>query len=173
MLQSPLPGAERRGRGRERAAPPFGFRGVGPRVTMGKVVSAVSKLRRDRARRLRRDQTEAEAQLWQRLRAGRLEGWKWRRQAPVGPFIVDFLCLEAWLAVELDGGVHVGQVEYDARREAYLMRQGLHVLRFWNAEVSEDPERVSWMILSACRESDPSRRGRQIVRGRRPHPLRA
>ena len=134
---------------------------------MGKVVSAVSKLRRDRARRLRRDQTEAEAQLWQRLRAGRLEGWKWRRQAPVGPFIVDFLCLEAWLAVELDGGVHAGQVEYDARREEYLRRQGLQVLRFRNAQVSEDRERVSWMILSACRESDPSRRGRHIVRGRR------
>ena len=135
---------------------------------MGKVVSAVSKVRRDRARRLRRDQTEAETQLWELLRAGRLEGWKWRRQSPVGPFIVDFLCLEAWVVVELDGGVHAEQVEYDARREAYLRRHGLQVLRFRNAQVSEDRERVSWTILSACRESDPSRRGRHIARGHQP-----
>ena len=104
---------------------------------MGKIVSAVSKLRRDRARRLRRDQTGAETQVWELLRAGRLEGWKWRRQAPVGPFIVDFLCLEAWVAVELDGGVHAEQVEDDARRDAYLRRQGLQVVRFRNAPVSE------------------------------------
>ena len=140
---------------------------------MGKVVSAVSKLRRDRARRLRRDQTDAETQLRELLRAGRLEGWKWRRQAPVGPFIIDFLCLEAWLAVELDGGVHAGQVEYDARRDAYLRRQGLQVLRFRNVQVSEVPRRVGWIILSACRESDPSRRGRNIARGRRPCPPQA
>ena len=140
---------------------------------MGKVVSAVSKLRRDRARRLRRDQTDAETQLWELLRAGRLEGWKWRRQAPVGPFIIDFLCLEAWLAVALDGGVHAGQVEYDARRDAYLRRQGLQVLRFRNVQVSEVPQRVGWIILSACRESDPSRRGRHIARGRRPNPPHA
>ena len=134
---------------------------------MGKVVSVVSKLRRDRARRLRRDQTDAEAQLWELLRAGRLEGWKWRRQAPVGPFIVDFLCLEGWVAVELDGGVHITQAARDARRDLYLKRQGLQVIRFWNAEVFEDPERVSWMILSACRESDPGRRGDHVARGRR------
>ena len=134
---------------------------------MGKVVSVVSKLRRDRARRLRCDQTGAEAQLWELLRGGRLEGWKWRRQAPVGPFIVDFLCLEAWVAVELDGGIHIAQAERDARRDAYLKRQGLQVIRFWNAELFEDPGRVGWVILSACRESDPGRRGDHVARGRR------
>ena len=134
---------------------------------MGKIVSVTSKLRRDRARRLRRDQTETEALLWEILRAGRLDGWKWRRQATVGPFIVDFLCLEAGVAVELDGGIHADQVEYDARREAYLRRHGLQVLRFRNAQVADDLDRVSWTILSACRESDPSRRGRRIDRGRR------
>jgi very-short-patch-repair endonuclease len=105
---------------------------------MGKVVSVASKLRRDRARRLRRDQTEAEARLWEVLRGGRLEDWKWRRQAPVGPFIVDFLCLEAGLAVELGGGVHAGHGEYDARREPYLRRHGLQVLRFGNTEIAAD-----------------------------------
>jgi very-short-patch-repair endonuclease len=134
---------------------------------MGKVVSAASKLRRDRARRLRRDQTEAEARLWEVLRGGRLEDWKWRRQVPVGPFIVDFLCLQAAVAVELDGGVHAERVEYDARRDAYLRRHDLQMLRFGNAEVSTDLESVRWTILSTCRESDPSRRGRRIERHRR------
>jgi very-short-patch-repair endonuclease len=81
---------------------------------------------------------------------------------PVGPFIVDFLCLEAALAVELDGGVHADRVESDARRDGFLTRRGLRVLRFWNAQVLQDPERVRWTILSACRESDPGRRGRLI-----------
>jgi very-short-patch-repair endonuclease len=105
---------------------------------MSKVVSVTSKLRRDRARRLRRDQTEAEARLWDRLRGRRLEGWKWRRQVPVGPFIVDFLCLEAAVAVELDGGIHAEQADRDARRDAYLRARGLGVLRFWNREVGSD-----------------------------------
>ena len=90
---------------------PRGSSGVGPGAAMGEVVSVVSKLRRDRARRLRRDQTEAETHLWESLRGARLEGWKWRRQASVGPFIVDFLCLRAAVVVELDGGIHAGQVE--------------------------------------------------------------
>jgi very-short-patch-repair endonuclease len=116
---------------------------------MGKIVSVAAKLRRDRARRLRRDQTEVEARLWQAFRASRLDGWRWRRQAPVGSFIVDFLCLEAALVVELDGGVHAGQVRRDLRREAYLRARGLQVLRFWNAEVRED------LSASAGRSSAP------------------
>ena len=126
---------------------------------MGRIVSIASKLRRDRARRLRRDQTEAEVRLWEALRAGRLEGWKWRRQVPVGPFIVDFLCLEAGVAVELDGGVHEDQADYDARRDAYLRAQGLRVLRFWNGEVSAGFDGVCQAILAACRERDPAQRG--------------
>jgi very-short-patch-repair endonuclease len=131
---------------------------------MGKIISVASKLRRDRARRLRRDQTDAEATLWEALRDRRLEGWKWRRQAPVGPFIVDFLCLEAAVVVELDGGVHAERPDRDARRDAYLRAKGLQVLRFWNAEASADFDRVRWTILSACRESDPARRGHRVER---------
>jgi very-short-patch-repair endonuclease len=131
---------------------------------MGTVVSVASKLRRDQARRLRRDQTEAEVKLWEALRGCRLDGWKWRRQVPVGPFIVDFLCLEAALAVEVDGGIHAEQADRDARRDAFLADRGLKVVRFWNAEVCRDFERVRWEILSACRESDPRRRGRKIER---------
>ncbi|MBW8812148.1 MAG: endonuclease domain-containing protein [Caulobacterales bacterium] len=121
---------------------------------------------RDRARSLRRRQTPTEERLWEALRGSRLEGWKWRRQVPVGPFIVDFICLEAALAVELDGGIHAQQVERDMRRQAYLQRRGLQVLRFWNSDVGDDLGRVLWTILSACRESDPSRRGERIDRRR-------
>jgi very-short-patch-repair endonuclease len=124
----------------------------------------LSKLRRDRARQLRRDQTPSEARLWGALRGGRLDGWKWRRQAPVGPFIVDFVCLEAAIAVELDGGVHAERADHDARRDAYLRTRGLQVLRFWNSEVSAEFDRVCWTILSACRETDPRRRGRRVER---------
>jgi very-short-patch-repair endonuclease len=133
---------------------------------MGRLVSVSSKLRRDRARQLRRDQTEAEAKLWDTLRAGRLEGWKWRRQVPVGPFIVDFLCLEAAVAVELDGGIHAEQADRDARRDAYLQARGLQVLRFWNSEVQGGLDRVCWAILSACRETDPRQRGLRVDRRR-------
>jgi len=131
---------------------------------MPKIISVASKLRRDRARSLRRDQTEAEARLWEALRAGRLEGWKWRRQVPVGPFIVDFLCLEAALVVELDGGIHAERADRDARRDAYLRTRGLQVLRFWNSELSGRFDHVCWTILSTCRETDPQQRGRHIHR---------
>jgi very-short-patch-repair endonuclease len=131
---------------------------------MGKIVSVASKLRRDRARRLRRDQTDAETKLWDTLRAGRFEGWKWRRQVPVDPFIVDFLCLRAAVAVELDGGIHAERADRDARRDAYLRARGLQVLRFWNSEVSADFDGVCWTILSACRETDPRERGWRVER---------
>jgi len=131
---------------------------------MGKVVSVDSKLRRDRARRLRRDQTPSEMRLWDTLRGRRFEGWKWRRQVPVGPFIIDFLCLEAAVAVELDGGIHAEHADRDARRDAYLRARGLQVLRFWNSEVSTDFDSVCLTILSACRETDPRQRGRRVER---------
>jgi very-short-patch-repair endonuclease len=131
---------------------------------MGKIISVASKLRRDRARNLRRDQTSSEARLWEALRAGRLEGWKWRRQAPVGPFIVDFLCLDAALAIEVDGGIHEEQISYDARRDAYLRTRGLQVLRFENSEVQTGLDRVCSAILDACRERDPRLRGFGVER---------
>jgi len=129
---------------------------------MGKVVSVAAKLRRDRARRLRRDQTPSEARLWDALRDRRPDGWKWRRQVPVGPFIVDFLCPEARIVVELDGGIHAERVLRDERREAYLRAQGLQVIRFWNREVAAELDRVCWKIARACRETDPRQRRRGI-----------
>jgi len=111
---------------------------------------------RDRARALRRADTDAEARLWNAIRARRLGGWKWRRQVPKGPFILDFLCVEANLVVELDGGQHSEQAAYDARRTAYLERLGLRVIRFWNSDVLTNRDGVCMTILDACRGEHPS-----------------
>ncbi|MDO8377695.1 endonuclease domain-containing protein [Phenylobacterium sp.] len=109
-----------------------------------------------RARSLRATQTHAEARLWHVLRARRLGGWKWRRQVPVGPYIADFLCLEAALVVELDGGQHSETLAYDARRTAYLQAQGFRVIRFWNSYVLEFRSAACDVILAACGGETPS-----------------
>lgn len=92
--------------------------------------------RTERARRLRREQTPAEEKLWALLKRERL-GVKFRRQHPIGPYFVDFVCIESELIIELDGSQH-GTPEghaYDAERTAYLNAAGFQVLRFWNHEV--------------------------------------
>ena len=111
---------------------------------------------RDRARRLRREDTDAEAKLWNSLRDRRLGGWKWRRQVPKGPFIVDFLCPEAGLVVELDGGQHSDQIAYDARRTVYLETLDLWVIRFWNSAVLTNRDGVCLSILDAFGGEHPS-----------------
>ena len=92
------------------------------------------------ARRLRQDLTDAERKLWQCLRNRQLEGLKFRRQHPVPPYIVDFVCLSKRLVIELDGSQHTHEV--DASRTRYLQSQGIHVLRFWSNEVLTNPEAV-------------------------------
>ena len=108
-----------------------------------------------RARTLRREDTEAEARLWNALRARRLGGWFWRRQVPFGPYILDFLCREAALVVELHGSQHADQLAYDTRRTAYLGRNGLRVIRFWNSAVLESRPDVCDAILHACPGKPP------------------
>jgi len=103
-----------------------------------------------RARDLRRTETRAEARVWALLRNHRLGGWKWKRQAPVGPYFVDFLCTDAGLVLEVDGDVHVLQADYDARRTAFLQRSGFRVLRISNIQVEADPSGVCQTILRAC-----------------------
>jgi very-short-patch-repair endonuclease len=115
---------------------------------------------RDRARQLRRNQTEAEARLWNALRDRRLGGWKWRRQVTVGPYILDFLCPEGGLVVELDGGQHADQVAYDERRTRYLESRGLRVIRFWNGAVRPDCDGVCLSILAELGGEHPSVVGR-------------
>ena len=106
----------------------------------------------DRARSLRREDTNAEARLWRALRANRFGGWHWKRQVPFGPYILDFLCREANLIVEVDGGQHTEQAAYDARRTAFLESQGLRVIRFWNSAVLTNCAGVCDAILDACGE---------------------
>jgi very-short-patch-repair endonuclease len=101
------------------------------------------------ARQLRKNPTEAERVLWRHLRLRQLEGWKFRRQQPIGRYIVDFVCFENRLAIELDGGQHSEQVTYDAERSAWLRGQGFRVLRFWNHEVLQDIEAVKSVIQEA------------------------
>jgi very-short-patch-repair endonuclease len=100
-----------------------------------------------RARGLRADLTNAERKLWYRLRDRRLAGYKFRRQVPVGPWVVDFLCKDQSLVVELDGGQHAGS-RRDRRRDTDLARRGYRVLRFWNPDVLQNPDGVLTVILS-------------------------
>ena len=97
---------------------------------------------REHARQLRREQTEAELFLWARLRARQLSGAKFRRQWPIGPFIVDFCCVEHRLIIELDGGQHASEAEKDEARSEFLRKEGYEVLRFWNHEVFLETELV-------------------------------
>ena len=94
------------------------------------------------ARALRKNPTEAERTLWRHLRLRQLDEHKFRRQQPVGSYIVDFICIEKRLVVELDGGQHSEQVASDAERTALLEGEGFRVLRFWNHEVLKDIEQL-------------------------------
>ena len=89
------------------------------------------------AKALRSRQTEAEQRLWYHLRAHRFLGLKFKRQKPLGRYIVDFVCLEQRLIIEIDGGQHSEQLRYDQRRDTWLRSQGYTVLRFWNNDVMQ------------------------------------
>jgi very-short-patch-repair endonuclease len=135
----------------------------------------VSSNQRSRARSMRGAPTEVELRLWRLLRDRRLSGFKFRRQVPVGPYIVDFLCVGAKLIVEADGSQHV-ESPRDKARDTYLESQGWKVLRFWNNEVLQNREGVLETILAHAgpssgpsghllpegeRELDPSPSGRR------------
>ena len=107
------------------------------------------------ARRLRRDQTDAERVLWFRLRDRRLAGWKFRRQAPIDRYVVDFVCADARLIVELDGGQHTERAEQDAARTAILQSMGYLVLRFWDNDVLANTDGVVETILNALQQRAP------------------
>jgi very-short-patch-repair endonuclease len=103
-----------------------------------------------RARALRVTMTDAERRLWSVLRSRRLQGYKFRRQRPIGPFIVDFACIEHHLVVEADGGQHL-ESDYDARRAAWLEARGWRVLRFWNNDILANTEGVQEAVLMALK----------------------
>ena len=115
----------------------------------------MKRLNVDRARRLRIEQTDAEQLLWHHLRSRRLQGWKFRRQHEIGAYIVDFVCPDAGLIVELDGGQHGDQLIYDERRTCELQAMGYRVQRFWNNDVLADIESVLEVILKALASPAP------------------
>jgi very-short-patch-repair endonuclease len=111
------------------------------------------------ARRLRRDGTDVERRLWQRLRHGQLGGAQFRRQHPAGRFVLDFYCPALALAVELDGGQHAAAGMRDRERDQWLRQRGVTVLRFWNSDAMENFDGVLEVIAAKISElnSAPSR----------------
>jgi very-short-patch-repair endonuclease len=110
---------------------------------------AVPKSAKGRARAMRAAMTESETQLWRVLRDRRLQGLKFRRQVPIGSYIVDFLCIEKMLVVEADGSQH-GDSAYDQRRDAWLEAQGYKVVRFWNLDILRERQSVLDTIAAKC-----------------------
>lgn len=106
-----------------------------------------------RARELRKNPTQAESVLWKHLRYRQLDGHKFRRQVPIGPYIADFMSLENRLIIEVDGGHHPDRAAYDSERTTWLQSQGFCVLRFWNNQVLQDIESVKEAILKALEVS--------------------
>ena len=117
------------------------------------------------ARKLRRESTDAERILWERLRRRQIAGLKFRRQVPIGRYVVDFLCLQARLVVEVDDVGHADRFEYDRQRTHYMNACGYEVLRFWNGDVLGKPEEAidaihDWLNARhnpTCLSGHPSR----------------
>jgi very-short-patch-repair endonuclease len=126
-------------------------------------------------RALRRDPTEAEKRLLRALR-GALPRYKWRFQAPIGPYRVDFLCFAERLVIEVDGGQHAEAAGYDAARTRFIAREGFRVLRFWNNDVLGNINGVlanislSLREREGAREAKPSGKGEGDPTSGHPHP---
>ena len=119
----------------------------------------------DKARRLRQRSTDTERRFWLILRDRRLQGWKFRRQVPLGSYVVDFYCATARLVVELDGGQHAIQAAHDQGRTDWLISQGYAVVRFWNNDVFANTDGVLSELLRHLQARNPltlslSREGR-------------
>jgi very-short-patch-repair endonuclease len=103
---------------------------------------------------MRSEMTDAERLLWMHLRAHRLDGLRFRRQTPMGQYIVDFVCHERRLVIELDGGQHA-ESQRDETRGRWLESKGYRVLRFWNSDVLQNRDGVLETIVSAARVATP------------------
>ena len=106
------------------------------------------------ARNLRKNQTDTEQILWLQLRKKRFLNYKFRRQFPIEPYVVDFICLELKLIIELDGSQHSEQIDQDAERTSFLNQRGFKVVRFWNNEVVDNLDGVleSLRLIVVARE---------------------
>ena len=134
---------------RVRSAPsPARGEGVSGRVARK---SPVALGARGRARALRSRMTDAERKLWYALRDRRFADFKFRRQVPVGPFIADFVCFDARLVIELDGGQHADSL-HDKRRDRWLAANEFQVMRFWNNDILSNLEGVLTLLAQALTE---------------------
>jgi len=104
------------------------------------------------ARKLRSNSTDAESKLWSALKNRQLGNFKFRRQAPIGKYIVDFVCHEKCLIVEVDGGQHMEASVADNDRTAWLLSHGYRVIRFWNDQVLKETDAVLEGILRCLSE---------------------
>jgi very-short-patch-repair endonuclease len=118
------------------------------------------------AKQLRKIPTDAENLLWRHLQRRQIEGFKFRRQQPIGKYIVDFVCLTKKIVIEIDGGQHAVYKENDRIRDAWLRANGFSVLRFWNTELFENLEGVLETIRNELLTPSlsPSRQGREVIR---------
>ncbi len=109
----------------------------------------------ERAKSLRKAQTDAENRLWYYLRAKRFSGLKFKRQKLVGKYIVDFICIKLKLIIEVDGGQHLENIKYDQSRTQFFETQGFTVLRFWNHDVMINTQVVLQAIYNAINQISP------------------
>ncbi len=107
------------------------------------------------AKSLRQSSTRAERLLWRNLRAKQMKGFKFRRQEPIGQYVVDFVCFEKRIVIEVDGSQHMAEVDRDKERERWLRGQGFTILRFWNNEVLRNLEGVLEIIRLNCLNHHP------------------
>jgi very-short-patch-repair endonuclease len=116
------------------------------------------------AKQLRKRPTDAEDLLWRHLQRRQIEGFKFRRQQPIGKFIVDFVCLTKKIVIEIDGGQHAVYKESDNIRDAWLKANGFSVLRFWNTALFENLEGVLETIRNVLLSPslNPSRQWREV-----------
>ena len=125
-----------------------GGRGLGE----GKLIQESAMNLTNKARLLRKDQTDVEQLLWKHIRNRKFYNFKFRRQFPIDPYVADFACLELKLIIELDGGQHANRIDYDDQRSLYLEQRGFKVKRFWNNDVIENTEGVLEAIRLAILE---------------------
>ena len=114
-------------------------------------VTRIKPLTKQRSRKLRKEMTDAESRLWKEIRKKQLPGYKFRRQYPVGKYVLDFVCLNAGLVIEIDGGQHQESFVYDQKRTLWLEQQAYRVLRFWNNEVLYNINEVLEVICNELR----------------------
>ena len=118
----------------------------------------ISKVTRERAKSLQKNMTPPERKIWLQLKVLKSRGYKFRRQAPIGPYIVDFVCFAKNLVVEIDGDTHFlgNEPKKDKQRTIFLEQEGFSLLRFTNLDVANNPEGVLQNVLSGLQKGEPA-----------------